>query len=49
MIQLFYATVLVLFYVLILQDVTAKGLREKHAKNHAKNGLKKGLSHRFHR
>jgi hypothetical protein len=48
-IQAFYTTFLVLFYVLILQDVTAKDLREKHAKNHAKNGQKKGLSHRFHR
>jgi len=36
----FYTTFLVLFYVLISQDVTAKDLREKHAKNHAENGLK---------
>jgi hypothetical protein len=36
----FYTTILVLFYVLIPQEITAKGLREKHAKNHAKNGLK---------
>jgi hypothetical protein len=30
---LFYTTFLVLFYVLISQDVTAKHLPEKHAKN----------------
>jgi hypothetical protein len=40
-IQVFYTTILVLFYVLIPQDVTANVLREKHIKNHAKNGLKK--------
>jgi hypothetical protein len=39
-IQAFYTTFLVLFYVLIPQKVTAKDLREKHAKNHAENGHK---------
>jgi hypothetical protein len=34
-IQAFYTTFLVLFYVLISQDVTAKHLPEKSAKNHA--------------
>ena len=39
-IQTFYTTFLVLFYVLISQDVTAKDLREKHAKNRPKMALK---------
>jgi hypothetical protein len=38
---LFYTTFLVLFYVLIPQKVTAKGMREKHAKNRRKNGQKR--------
>ena len=40
-IQVFYTTFLVLFYVLIPQDVTAKDLPEKHAKNRPKNDPKK--------
>ena len=40
-IQAFYTTFLVLFYVLIPQDVTAKDLPEKHAKNRPKNDPKK--------
>jgi len=39
-IQLFYTTFLVLFYVLIPQKVTAKNLREKRAKKQAQDGLK---------
>jgi hypothetical protein len=34
---LFYTTFLVLFYVLVPQKVTTKGLREKHVKNSHKN------------
>jgi len=37
---LFYTTFLVLFYVLIPQKVTAKGLREKRAKNGHKKAQK---------
>jgi|GEM_PF-3005782 hypothetical protein len=40
LIQVFYATFLVLFYVLIPQKVTAKGLSEKHAKNRPRKGTK---------
>jgi DNA-binding PadR family transcriptional regulator len=39
-IQVFYTTFLVLFYVLIPQDVTAKGGLEKHTKNSHKNAQK---------
>jgi hypothetical protein len=39
-IQAFYTTFLVLFYVLILQMVTAKDLHEKRAKNRPKNAQK---------
>jgi hypothetical protein len=47
LIHLFYTTFLVLFYVLIPQKVTAKGLREKRAKNGHKKAQKthkKGLN-----
>jgi hypothetical protein len=40
LIQVFYTTFLVLFYVLVPQIVTSKDLCEKHAKNHAENGQK---------
>ena len=39
LIQAFYTTFLVLFYVLIPQEVTAKGLREKRAKNGSKSRI----------
>jgi hypothetical protein len=41
---LFYATFLVLFYVLIPQDVTAKMTTEKHAKNGRENAQKRALT-----
>jgi hypothetical protein len=40
----FYTTFLVLFYVLILQKVTSKGLPEKHAKNGRKKAQKTQIS-----
>jgi hypothetical protein len=39
-IQVLYTTFLVLYYVLIPQDVTAKHLPEKRAKNRSENGQK---------
>jgi hypothetical protein len=47
LIHLFYTTILVLFYVLIPQKVTAKGLPEKHAKNRAKMAQKRSLATDF--